>query len=624
MITSNKEHKKAKLENLITAGKVAVSVSLAGTVVTVSIFVHTNVLKTYDVSFKDDLGSSYSTSSSVVDMVSGDIDDTYLNTVINNYNNFLNNTSNYQDESGLNNQETLVYDEKKKDEDIVNLSPEYKSVILESLLRDDRITEEEYNNKKEITVGDLEKLTSISLLFSGDISWLNYCTNLSELELNFSQLEDLESLQQIRSLNINRLHLYAAGWGYEGQGIVIDENNFPFLKNCPNLSDLSIDSSVFSIDPVFFKTISNGDNKKHLRYYGLDGSSQSIAPEVLENAGGVVFYFSLGNGIYDLPLIFSQEDFNKFIKDKEKFVFRDAEGRLINYNEDLDLVNKVNNLYNQIDKDFSAIDINANMSEKEKLNAVLEYVLNNLVYNEKSIELQQQLGIKGIDGSLPEELADETKKSYENGILYGVYDEQGKVICGNYAAYMNVLLNRAGVKSFVVGSRSHAYNLVNVNGEYYYVDPTFLDDDVIDMDLITNNDIYLVPPGLSRDLYKTEITPAGVEMPVVDVEKRAQQVIDNAKDEYIVKFKGQIYNVSFTVLMSILTALGLAISKKKLDKEEQKEDIISVDSTSVLIEFIEQRRKYDCLSSLKEAYSNMSQSIYDLDQYVEEMKGVKR
>jgi len=64
------------------------------------------------------------------------------------------------------------------------------------------------------------------------------------------------------------------------------------------------------------------------------------------------------------------------------------------------------------------------------------------------------------------------EKANENPLTTSVND--GKTVCAGYAYMTNVLLRKAGIKSYEVTNANHAWNLVDKDGKYYYVDTTNL------------------------------------------------------------------------------------------------------------------------------------------------------
>ena len=66
------------------------------------------------------------------------------------------------------------------------------------------------------------------------------------------------------------------------------------------------------------------------------------------------------------------------------------------------------------------------------------------------------------------------EKYYLEGYLYGIF-KNNKVICGNYAALVSTLADRAGINCILVASYNHAWNMIEINGKDYFVDMTKID-----------------------------------------------------------------------------------------------------------------------------------------------------
>ena len=75
--------------------------------------------------------------------------------------------------------------------------------------------------------------------------------------------------------------------------------------------------------------------------------------------------------------------------------------------------------------------------------------------------------------------------STEYANAYSAYGAlvEGKAVCEGYAKAMQLLLNASSIPATVVlgnaveDNESHMWNLVQINGSYYYLDPTWNDDD---------------------------------------------------------------------------------------------------------------------------------------------------
>ncbi|MGE5389956.1 MAG: transglutaminase domain-containing protein [Deltaproteobacteria bacterium] len=104
----------------------------------------------------------------------------------------------------------------------------------------------------------------------------------------------------------------------------------------------------------------------------------------------------------------------------------------------------------------SLLENNQTDYEKEKL--LHDYIINNCRYDYDNYQR----------GAIPET----SRTAY--GVLL-----QGRGVCQGYAEAMNILCRKAGLSSMMVKGQSrgenHAWNLVEIEGKYYHVDPTWDD-----------------------------------------------------------------------------------------------------------------------------------------------------
>lgn len=122
-------------------------------------------------------------------------------------------------------------------------------------------------------------------------------------------------------------------------------------------------------------------------------------------------------------------------------------------------------------KIFFKNNIKEDMSDYEKVITIHDYILENGQYDSRLFS----------EGEVPPE-------SYST---YGIL-ALGVGVCESYAKSMKYLLDEAGIESMIViGSskgENHAWNLVNIEGEYYHIDPTWNDPIIEDgSDLISYN-----------------------------------------------------------------------------------------------------------------------------------------
>ena len=109
-----------------------------------------------------------------------------------------------------------------------------------------------------------------------------------------------------------------------------------------------------------------------------------------------------------------------------------------------------------------------------------------------------------------------SSSAYANAYsAYGALIE-GKAVCEGYAKAMQLLLNASSIPTTVVlgnaveDGEAHMWNLTNINGSYYYLDPTWNDDDegnlVRDRDYGTSGN-----KKIGYMYYKTRMTDFTVE-----------------------------------------------------------------------------------------------------------------
>ena len=71
-------------------------------------------------------------------------------------------------------------------------------------------------------------------------------------------------------------------------------------------------------------------------------------------------------------------------------------------------------------------------------------------------------------------------------------------VCEGYARACNLLYHEAGIESYYVHSSGHAWNVVKINGDYFHVDATWDDGDIISHKWFMRSDAELVKSGGSH------------------------------------------------------------------------------------------------------------------------------
>lgn len=122
----------------------------------------------------------------------------------------------------------------------------------------------------------------------------------------------------------------------------------------------------------------------------------------------------------------------------------------------------------EVDKIANSIisGVGGNASEYDKALAVFEYLVNNVDYDSLTLEKtadDDDYGMKSPD---------------DMRTVYGALKD-GKVVCAGYAAAAKYLFEKMGMECiYVTGfgeGEAHGWNLVKIDGDYYYMDITWAD-----------------------------------------------------------------------------------------------------------------------------------------------------
>ena len=394
---------------------------------------------------------------------------------------------------------------------------------------------------------------------SADLSWLNYCTNLTNLVINGDIANNMDQIIQLE--NLQKLSLYT-------RDAQIEKNykKLSFLRHCSNLEKLEINDDF---DPKHLKELVNVKNLIiHEEAY-----LHSIRDlDFVEN-------LTICDGQYDIAIKLSTDDI-KYLEEKGVNIIIDNPNFSL---ADLKRISK------QLDDIIESLNIDEKANDEEKINEVLIYCLEHLEYSEE---------IREKNDSNAKITSEDAMPFYEKGRLYGALDRDDQ-ICGNYEALMEALLYRLGVNSYAMNSETHTWNLIEVDGEYYYYDATWLDDDGIiysteenddelgsktiifdrmsseevirseDQDLLDQLTWYKVKPS------DYESSPEKYEEGQIGSHKADsyQLIIERVKSEekennpaesmYEVTIGNKKYMIAGGALFGLLSALGIVVSTRK-------------------------------------------------------------
>lgn len=357
----------------------------------------------------------------------------------------------------------------------------YASEIV-SLITESDITIYEKKNGEYIKVEKPGKdATEIQIVLSGykkELCWLKDYTKIESLKIyNLDNNTDLSFLPYLT--NLKKFTIYEGKKGAK--------TNLEYLKSCENLESLEINSPL-EIDFVILKDlkkletlwIMNGiyinlellKEYKNIRTLKIDVNENTPRNliESLTHLKELKLYIeetesieyqkltfleelSFGNSMpYSVIINFSTEDYD-ILKRHNVKIKSDKEGYM----------DKIISLNKELDDTINSLNLN-NLYSKEKTFKIVDYVLKELTYDEKVAHyLTKNVDIRGYASGF-----------YKEGLLYAAM-ESNSAICGNYAALLKALLTRVGIESYYLENSYHAWNLIKLDNNYYYIDPTLLD-----------------------------------------------------------------------------------------------------------------------------------------------------
>lgn len=358
--------------------------------------------------------------------------------------------------------------------------------IPEEFEYDVRRAIKDISDDEEITVGHLRKITRLFISSSyddTDVSWLNYCTNLEDLFISgevCNNLGDVIGLDHLKTVSLS---------------IAFDEelqlDRCAFLKHSPEIDKLCIYGQC---DPEYLYQLVNIKSMDLPVYlnHNVDFSRLSFLNNLTLNGGAYDIAIHLSN---DVIAYLEGNGVNIIMGDFDKTTMED--------------VKRINE---RLDEIVKSLNLDPNATDKEKIDAVLIYCLEHLEYDEEVSNL--------LDNGRESEI--NHNYFYQDGYLYGAL-ELDTQICGNYAAFIEALLRRVGVNSFMLVSQNHAWNLVEVEGEYYFYDSAWLDGQTI---------------NVSREEINED--PNGYTIEVTSEVKRADDILlssDSEDDDLLVWYK---------------------------------------------------------------------------------------
>lgn len=284
----------------------------------------------------------------------------------------------------------------------------------------------------------------------------------------------------------------------------------------------SIDDSFINYLPSSLKALSLSKCHFITNLNGLANRCPNIEAVCINAAAGLT----------DLSFIYNLPNLSELYISDSAYITAELLDYLKEKNISTNLTDQDLKNSQKIDDIISKI-ITPEMNDREKIQAVSLYVLNNVTY-----DIHQSL------------------ESNDNPLSCVL--EDGKGVCTSYAYLTSVLLNKAGVKSFNVVNSDHAWTMVKVDDKYYYFDTTNMDGSMVYnflLKILNITKYYMVD---TNSTFTTAMSSPQNEATMIPVSLIKDIEAGRSNKDLFEKYGGQIGNIG-VLLGSVLSGLSIAL-----------------------------------------------------------------
>lgn len=314
-----------------------------------------------------------------------------------------------------------------------------------------------------------------------NLNFLSNCSNVTNLNFDRCEVGDVDALKSLYKLE--SVNFYDVGI-----------ENIDFLKNNKNIKQLIlVNTCVSDLSPIKYSNIEFLDVSDSL-------TIKDLSPVITLN---------------NLQEFYSQNCEMRYTDDLYNFLKKKRVRNDIK-KEELKIKYEIQQIANNI--------IDNTMSEKEKVFEIVNYVVDNIEYD-YAVEKDEELSLKYNESALS-------------------YALDGIGCCKNYTALTTVLMQIAGIDVYEITGYNHIWNLIEVEGQYYWIDSTWLDglDDVEILESsyymnenyhFVDHDPFTVPISMYQDMYPSAEQPSNNISNTTEnksdniIESTTNNVIDN-------------------------------------------------------------------------------------------------
>lgn len=253
---------------------------------------------------------------------------------------------------------------------------------------------------------------------------------------------------------------------YSKSNTVLEKNDYTLSYNYKHLNKTN-DFKAYKKEDLMniFYTFINGGNKEFDFYCEYDGCRDDVneisSSDYITTINNFVHPYNSYKKVY-----ITINNFGKVHVTVEK-TYTDEE------------INKVNQKIEEIKKEI----INDNMTDKEKIIAFHDYIIDNTKYDKSY-----------IDNNLDDPFNPSHKAT---GLLFN-----GKALCGGYSDTMAIFLNQLNLPNFLIASEYHVWNAIYIDNSWLHLDLTW-DDPVTSSGSDLKLDKFLLINDEALDSFKT-------------------------------------------------------------------------------------------------------------------------
>ena len=292
--------------------------------------------------------------------------------------------------------------------------------------------------------------------------------------------------------------------------------------------DKSLILQFAPIDDNFINSLPHDLKELNLQYESYI-SDLSALPEVCPNLETLAL--TRCTNITNFDFVYRLGNLKSFFINREALGVTDE---LISYLDSKGIEHNLTHELVEVDRRVQEIAdsiVNENMTDQEKVDAILDYVIKNVEYDSR-VHDDKAISLFYNKRPLSEAL-------------------NGRGCCANIATLTNALCQKTGVTSYLVSNCNHGWNLVKIEGNYWYIDPT---------NLKSIAERYLINP-YQRDILLTsmgninQIRSKAPESLLLDIDNSAEK-----------------YGTAVKIILSALAGLTIASPFMIRLKDEKSEE----------------------------------------------------